>query len=122
MTGKQRPPGKPKRHLTPLNGGAAADQRTPIERAVDKVTEEIAETAPVAEMVQTPILVHAEARKLAPGGTFTITTGTDPGQPIMFVGDNGAWRAIFAEPGTQWEVRPAGAPAVPRIWMPGMQS
>jgi hypothetical protein len=82
----------------------------PIERAIDAVQAR-------EQPVTITLPVFPVPRTLAPSGAFTLQAGADANErPIMFVGDAGSYRAIFAAPGTKWEIRPAVGPG---LWVPG---
>lgn len=115
-TGRGAGRGGPARRATPVPNPQPDTLKDKIGKAIDKTT------APPVELLETRVVVHRDARKLKSGGTFGITTGDNPREPIMMVMDNGAWRMIFADPGSQWEVRPKGAPGGrPALWLPGQQ-
>lgn len=92
---------------------------TPLKRALDKATNGHTDEPPIPELVEVKLLMHREARMLAPNGSFGITAGSNAAEPIMFVGDNGAWRPIFAEPGSKWQVGPKGSAPERKLWLPG---
>lgn len=102
----------------PVNGGRPAA----LKDRVGAIADKLATSIPV-EMNEMTLLVHREARMLAvPGTGFVINKGDDPQEPLMLVPDNGGWRVIMCPPGIKVEVRPAGSPPVPRIYVPGVNA
>ena len=96
--------------------GAPKDVNPQIAESIERV--KAAEEAQQIPLLTVPVLPQAQNWTEKARVTLKPKASQQP-TLLIWIGEIGAYQAVFLPPGTEWKIEPGSAAAPPRILVPG---